>query len=78
MKIENVYYSAESIKFEFTERRGHTYFVKMGYLPDTREYIAVRDHDPLFCLSGTTFEEAKQKAHDALKFYVEHGLEARK
>lgn len=77
MKVEKAYYLEEYVVFKFSKFTGDTFLVKMGYIPETKTYIAVRNHDPLFCLSGNTLEEAKQKAFEALEFYVEHGLEER-
>lgn len=67
LKIENIFYED---KQEFI----HGYYVRLGYLPTTQEYAAVRTNDPLFFMSGKTREEALQKATDALKFYLDHGL----
>lgn len=53
------------------------YSVRIGYVPETKVFIAVRDKDPFFCFSADTLDEAKEKAKRALLFYQKHGLEER-
>lgn len=74
-KVENACYFEEQVKIKFDKHTGDTFYVKMGYIPESRLYIAVSTSNPYFCFSGNTFEEAKEKARKSLEFYVQHGLQ---
>lgn len=64
---EKVYYDEKVLVIE-------GYNIKIGFVPETKFYVAVRDHDPFFCFTGNTIEEVKKKAEGALSFYKNHGL----
>jgi hypothetical protein len=75
MANPEVFYTAPVIFTGFKNKPNLSYTVKIGFVPETGLYLAVREEDPLFCFSGDNLQEVKLKSRAALDFYAEHGLQ---